>query len=294
MNLNKEELNQLKRIAEEAAVEAGKVISEKSGSFGEVANKETGSSETSQVVTEVDLLSQNIILEKLNPTLKEFELGLLTEESADDNSRHVKEFFWSVDPLDGTLAFIKGEPGYSVSIALVSKDGISQIGVVYDPTRKLLYSAVIGEGVFKNGKRWKPEKVNKEFTVAYDRSFKKSRYYESSLNSIKKLAETYGCKSINIVDNCGAVLNAINVLENCPGCYFKFPKKEEGGGSLWDFSATACIFREAGLFVSDIYGHNLNLNLKSTTFMNKYGVIFTDNIEIGNYITEFYSSYISS
>lgn len=274
-------------IAEKAAVEAGKIISEKSGCFENLTNKEVGSSEASGVVTEVDLLSQNIILEKLNPTLKEFDLGLLTEESTDDSSRLVKDYFWSIDPLDGTLPFIKGETGYSVSIALVSCDGIPHVGVVYDPTREVLYSAVKDEGVYRNRKRWKPEIAkNKVFTVAYDKSFKKSKYYDRSLNSIKKLAETYGCESLEIVDNCGAVLNAITVLENSPGCYFKFPKKEEGGGSLWDFSATACIFAEAGFIVSNIYGEALNLNPGDTTFMNNYGVVYTDNIKTLNFVTD--------
>ena len=52
------------------------------------------------------------------------------------------------------------------------------------------------------------------------------------------------------------------VLENLPACYYKYPKLEEGGGSLWDFAAR------------DFYGKPLDLNCADSTFMNHRGVIF--------------------
>ena len=54
---------------------------------------------------------------------QKYDFGILTEETPDNGSRLVKDYFWCVDPLDGTLPFTEGTPGYSVSIALVSKSG---------------------------------------------------------------------------------------------------------------------------------------------------------------------------
>jgi len=48
------------------------------------------------------------------------------------------------------------------------------------------------------------------------------------------------------VEGYGAAINAMQVLDNPPGFYFKFPKPQEGGGSLWDFAASAAIFNECG------------------------------------------------
>ena len=88
-------------------------------------------------------------MKHLLPTCKTYNLGLLTEEQEDDNSRFDKDFFWCIDPIDGTLAFIKKQAGFSVSIALIAKDGTPQIGVVYDPTKDNLYYAIKDNGVFE-------------------------------------------------------------------------------------------------------------------------------------------------
>jgi len=64
------------------------------------------------------------------------------------------------------------------------------------------------------------------------------------------------------------------VLENPPGCYFKFPKPQQGGGSLWDFAASAAIFNACGAVACDFYGQPLALNRADSTFMNHRGVLF--------------------
>lgn len=76
----------------------------------------------------------------------------MTEESPDNRERLKKDFFWCIDPLDGTLPFIESTSGYAVSIALVAHDGTPYIGVIYDPVEQVLYHAVKGCGVLRNGK----------------------------------------------------------------------------------------------------------------------------------------------
>jgi myo-inositol-1(or 4)-monophosphatase len=111
--------------------------------------KNGGASLAAQVVTEVDHLSQDIILKTLHPSCLIYDLALLSEESPDDNQRLQKDYFWCIDPLDGTLPFIESVPGYSVSIALVSREGQSMLGVVYDPVTQTLYHAIQGQGLGK-------------------------------------------------------------------------------------------------------------------------------------------------
>ena len=53
-----------------------------------------------------------------NSSCDEFEVGFLSEETEDNGSRFEEDYFWCIDPMDGTLAFINGHPGFSVSIAL--------------------------------------------------------------------------------------------------------------------------------------------------------------------------------
>ena len=82
----------------------------------------------------------------------------------------------------------------------------------------------------------------------------------------------------------GAVKNAWQVIESNQACYLKLPKKEDGGGSIWDFAATACIACETGTWVSDIHGQPLALNRRDSTFMNHKGVIFASNNTIAEFL----------
>ncbi|MGA1622751.1 MAG: Sll0314/Alr1548 family TPR repeat-containing protein, partial [Synechocystis sp.] len=55
--------------------------------------------------------------------LEQYDLAMLGEESVDDKQRLHKPAFWCIDPLDGTLAFIRRQTGFNVSVGLVNRDG---------------------------------------------------------------------------------------------------------------------------------------------------------------------------
>jgi fructose-1,6-bisphosphatase/inositol monophosphatase family enzyme len=127
------DLVQLNNIAIKAALSAGKVIQQYMNDDVLVEKKKGGTSYASQVVTAVDRACETAILSHLLPSCSEFDLALLSEETEDDGSRFEEDFFWCIDPMDGTLPFINKQPGFSVSIALIAKDGTPYIGVVFDP-----------------------------------------------------------------------------------------------------------------------------------------------------------------
>ncbi len=289
MNLTDKDLIILSEYAISAAEKAGKLISSKIGTEFSVENKEGGDSLASQVVTEVDLQSQNIILETLKPTYELYDLALLAEESEDDNSRFTKDYFWCIDPLDGTLPFVEGKPGFSVSIALVSKSGVPVIGIIYDPVETDLYSSIKGQGAYKNGDRYKIESNSSIFHFMTDRSFTKHELFDECMEELESIIKASGYSELRIIKHGGAAMNACWVMGSAPACYFKFPKKAEGGGSLWDYSATACILTEAGGVATDIYGKQLDLNRSDSTFMNHRGIAYASDSEIHKMITELYS-----
>ena len=297
MKLNTSDLKALCEIAIVAAQKAGSFISSYNLKQLKVKFKETdninkpqgGSSIASQVVTEVDIKSQEIILNELNPSFEKYDLGLLTEEIKDDESRFTKDYFWCIDPLDGTLPFTEGLEGYSVSIALVDKKGTPVIGVVCNPITQDVYHAIFGVGAFKNNEIWlmdDPSK-NTEFTFINDRSFFKHKHYKEIVSTLNINISQIGCSAFKMIKQGGAVMNAIWVLEKNPACYFKLPKKENGGGSIWDFAATACIYRELGYLATDFMGNPLSFNPTESTFMNKMGVIYSTNQELTNKIKSF-------
>ena len=281
MSTDKNTLIELRDTAVEAALEAGKLIASYRGKQIEVKWKAGGDNLASQVLTEVDLKCQNLILEKLAASIEKHDLGILAEEDCDDGSRLTKSAFWCIDPIDGTLPFSEDKPGYAVSIGLVSLEGKALVGVVYDPRDEVLYSAVKGLGAWRNVKSWKLDSTEyspgDSLTWIMDRDQKDHPRQSELMQLIADKAQNSGIGGPCFHTEGGAVLNACWTLENHPAVYFKLPKTIEGGGCFWDFAATACIVKEAGGWVSDYSGIELNLNKRETIYMNREGVLFASS-----------------
>jgi fructose-1,6-bisphosphatase/inositol monophosphatase family enzyme len=270
MLLNTEQLEELCKVAIEAASMAGELIASRSKEKLTVNNKDGADSLASQVFTEVDLACDKLISEHLEPTIKKYDLAILTEETTDNKSRFEKDYFWCVDPLDGTLPFIEQTDGYSVSIGLVDRNGVPHIGVIYNPVDSTLHHAIKGLGAFKNQNIWKIDEPKTDITLVCDRTFINHPNFDAQVKQL----ESYSANSPRIISHGGATMNAIWVLENHPAVYFKYPKKEDGAGSLWDFAASACIFNEIGAYAKSFNGDELDLNRKDSTFMNHKGVLY--------------------
>jgi len=285
MILTEPELETLCHTAKQAAVAAGQYIQSQFDKHYDKTQKDGGDSKASQVVTAVDLKAQEIILKYLQPTIEQHDLGLLTEEAADDQSRLEKPYFWCIDPMDGTLPFTESRTGYAVSIALITQSGDPVIGVVYVPDLEACYAAIKGSGVWLNDQPFmrKEEKPNDTLHVYMGRSLKTTSYFDQLTNQLNDWASERNMQ-LQYCDGFGAVRNALGVMTSGHGCYFKFPKKRKGGGSIWDFAATRLFFEELGLHVSDAQGERLHLNNPETTFMHQSGVIYSTHAELSDFI----------
>lgn len=98
-------------------------------------------------LTKADQEAHKIIVEKL----KETGLPILSEEGAKISyeERRQWEYFWMVDPLDGTKEFIKKNGEFTVNIALIHNQK-PVLGVVYAPVLDKLYFGGEGIGAFKS------------------------------------------------------------------------------------------------------------------------------------------------
>lgn len=285
MNLTGKDLQFLHDVAVESATKAGQYIQSRFDTTHDKQIKEGPDSIASQVVTEVDFKAQDIILSNLKSSIDQFDIGVLTEEATDDSSRFAKEHFWCIDPMDGTLAFIEGRTGYSVSVALVSKAGDPIIGVVYIPDLEECYSAIKGQQVWLNGGPMVPASDPSGILKVYmDHSFAKDSNREVIMEYMVRWARNNGINKVESKAEWGAVRNAIGVLTSDIGCYFKFPKKQQGGGSIWDFAATRLMAEVLCLHVSDASGNTLHLNSSRTTYMNEVGVLYATDEKLRDHI----------
>jgi len=283
VKLDGSDLLGLAERASEAARAAGAHISASRPS--DIQHKPGGTSPASRIVTEIDRSAQQIILDVLEPTRARFDLAVLSEEAADDGRRLTADHFWCIDPLDGTLPFAEGTDGFAVSIALLSRDGVPRLGVVFDPIRNRLYRAVYDHGLTVDGRPFTmPSAPRSSLSVFLDRSAREQPGYQSLVDAV---ADDLG-REVAIQTGPGAVINACRVLDNPLACYIKLPKSSEGGGSLWDFAATACMFREAGAVATDIHGAALDLNRPDSTFMNHHGVLFASNSSLAARVRALY------
>ena len=74
----------------------------------------------------------------------------LSEESADDARRLGARYVWVVDPIDGTRAYIAGQPDWAISAALV-EDGRPIAACLYAPALDEFFAARAGAGSTLNG-----------------------------------------------------------------------------------------------------------------------------------------------
>ena len=150
----------LLELAQKAAIQAGKAILEvyNSGDFG-VEMKSDKSP-----LTLADKAAHSIIVSQLEDT----GLPILSEEgsSISYDDRKNWEYFWLIDPLDGTKEFIKRTGEFTVNIALVQSN-IPVAGVIYAPYINILYYGSKETGVYKidNGNKVQLSFISKKSTI---------------------------------------------------------------------------------------------------------------------------------
>jgi myo-inositol-1(or 4)-monophosphatase len=103
-----------------------------------------------QLVTEADLAVDRLLHDILIGARPGD--GWLSEERADDGSRHRRRRVWMVDPIDGTRAFAAGKPEFTISVALVV-EGAPLLAAVFNPATDEHFEAQREAGAELNGER---------------------------------------------------------------------------------------------------------------------------------------------
>ena len=109
-------------------------------------------------VTEADRRAEEYIAKALKDSIAG--IPVVGEESVAQGEAYDlsgEEYFWLVDPLDGTREFVAGSPEFTVNIALV-KNGVPVLGVIYAPAKGEMFSSC-GEGT---AVRWLEETGNEK------------------------------------------------------------------------------------------------------------------------------------
>lgn len=186
------------------------------------------------IVTEADMAMQDSLTHLLK-TLDTDVVMLGEEMSADQQADIVNSgaAFWCLDPVDGTNNFHHGVPLFAVSLALIA-DAQVQLGVVYDPVRRELFSATTGSGLRLNGNAaLKPEQPQQMNRCLASVDFKR-------LNSPMKqrLLEQMPFKSQRNIGTCA--------LEWAWLAAGRTQLLLHGGEKLWDYAAGILLLQQGG------------------------------------------------
>lgn len=193
------------------------------------------------VITPADTEMQDRLAKELkqhwpNYAILGEEMSEAEQQSVIDQSHNSEETsgYWCIDPLDGTSNYAAGLPFFAVSIALII-DTAQYLGLIYDPVRDEMFTAIRGQGAYLNDDRIRLSAVQ----AAVD----KPMVAEIDL---KRLPETLAVKLVTesifaSQRNIGS--SAIDWAWLAAG---RFDIYLHGGQMMWDYAAGSLIFREAG------------------------------------------------
>lgn len=223
MDLNHNELLQLAKTAAKEASE--KIL--------EVYNSEDFEIELKgdqSPLTKADKLSHEIIVGHLETS----GFPILSEEGRDIpfSERSKWEYFWMVDPIDGTKEFIKRNGEFTVNIALIHKNS-PILGVVQVPVTSDVYWSFSGGGAFKNGEsifvnRCEIEDSGIRVVASRSHMNDETRAFIENLNDPEIVSK-------------GSSLKLLMVAEGEADLYPRFAPTME-----WDTAASHVIVTEAG------------------------------------------------
>jgi len=184
------------------------------------------------IVSALNQLSVNSFLQQNIPILSEEGRNVPYDE------RKNWEYFWMIDPLDGTKEFVKKNGEFTINIALIYKN-TPIIGVVYSPVLNVCYWAKKDEGAFKDGKKL-PLKVKREKNVY---KIVASRSHMS--NETKDFIEAIDTNKEKVIVSIGSSLKICLVAEGEANIYPRLGPTME-----WDTAAAHAIVNESdGLFI---------------------------------------------
>ncbi len=144
--MNKQFRQDLFEQAKAWVLEAGEEIKNKIDDPGSIETK----SNSNDLVTEMDKNTERFFLNKIKETYPEH--LLFGEEGFGDDLNDLKGTVWIVDPIDGTMNFVHQKRNFAISVG-VYHDGVGEIGLIYNVMEGHLYTAIRGEGAYKNDEK---------------------------------------------------------------------------------------------------------------------------------------------
>jgi 3'(2'), 5'-bisphosphate nucleotidase len=202
--------------------------------------------ENNSPLTAADRASHCFLLEALRDVTPG--IDVVSEESVEDycGSFVASQFWWLVDPLDGTKEFIKGTNEFTVNVALI-ESGQPVLRVVHAPALDLTYHALQNGGAWRQAGDEPPRRIS---TGPADSS--QLRVVASKDHVGPEVSAMLSRLTNPELQSMGSSLKFCLVAEGKADLYLRdLPTME------WDTAAAQCIVEAAGGGVYSLDGETL-------------------------------------
>lgn len=200
-------------------------------------------------VTDLDVKVQEMLVTALTPLIPK--ASFLLEES--DETPHLSELVWIIDPIDGTQNFICRNRQSAISVGLFSQ-GTGLLGIVYNPFLEEMFVATKGNGAFLNGNPIHvSEKPLSDAIICAGTSPYYEELHEKSLHAVAELFPL--CADFRRFGSAALEL-CYTACGRCDG-YFEYRL------SPWDYAGASVILLEAGGRIGSIEYTQLDYTKKT-------------------------------
>ena len=198
-------------------------------------------------ITQVDKLSEEEIIYVVRKAYPNH--TILSEEVKIQKYDH--DYTWIIDPLDGTANFIHGFPQFAISIALKYRENL-EIGLIYDPLRQELFTAIRGSGAQINNRkiRVSPSKKLIYSLIGTGFPFKEKELFSTYIKTLKAVffqssdVRRAGATTLDLAYVAAGRLDGFWAMSLQP----------------WSMSAGILLITESGGLVSDFKGEKDYIN----------------------------------
>jgi len=244
------DLQQIDKFAKDIIFEAGRRIRE-AFSYNLVIETKSGAND---LVTNIDRETELFFIEQIkafDPTHK-----ILGEEGMGEQVKSLDGVVWIIDPIDGTMNFVKQHRHFMISIGIFV-NGVGKLGYIFDVMREDLFSAIEGQGAWYNDSPLrKLQSVTMEESViginAHWVAPNRHIHHEKVIDMVRKVRGTrsYGSAAMEIAFVVSGKLDAYVSMRLAP----------------WDIAGGTIIAQEVGAVATNLHGEGFDF-LHQDTFI---------------------------
>lgn len=211
-------------------------------------------SDANDLVTNIDKEIEQFFISRINRDFPEHRI--FGEEGYGDDIKDHKGIIWLLDPIDGTMNFVHQKRNFAISLGIY-KDGVGQLGYIYDVVNDDLYHGVRGGGAYYNDERLKQlqDTVIGESIIAMNATWAVPNRYFDHKGTLKLIQDVRGIRSYG-----SAALELAFLASGRIDAYLSMRL------APWDIAGGMVIAGEVGAVATNFKGESANL-LKQDTFL---------------------------